>query len=165
VKRFLSIFLILAAIAVAGPAFAIDVQPGGRGAAVVTVGGPTVDRNDELIERCECDGGPLQQIVVFKTGGGSDIVRIDRLTAQILHTNDLTPQTVGAIYEVTNLLGAGENAIVLLVAVRDNVLGTVQTIAVRRTAFTWSAEGGAVLNTSLADLQASVRSAAPAPGA
>lgn len=159
-KRLLLIAIVSVGLASA-PAFAIDAQPGGRGEAVVTIGAATVDRNDQVVERCECDGGPLQEIVVNKTGGGTVIARIDRLTGQLLRTSDTSPQTVGAIFSVTNLLGGGENAIVLLVAVRDNVLGTVQNIAVRRTAFTWSVETGAVLNTSLADLQASVRAAAP----
>jgi hypothetical protein len=164
-KRLLLIALVSAGLVAGSPAFAIDVQAGGRGGAAVTVGAATVDRNDQIVERCECDGGPLQEIVVNKTGGGTVIARIDRLTAQTLRTNDLTPQTVGQIFQVTNLLGAGENAIVILVAVRNNILGTIQTIAVRRTAFTWTPENGAILTTSLADLQASVRSYAPAPGA
>jgi len=63
--RLLSVPLALIGLLVlaAAPAFALDAQPGGRGDATVTVGAATVDQNDMVIERCECDGGPLQSIV------------------------------------------------------------------------------------------------------
>lgn len=144
-------------LAIASPAAAIDVQPGGRGGAEFTLGAVVIDRNDMQIDRCECDGGPLQEIVVHTPDGGGTIVRIDRLTAQLIRTNDQTPVVIGAIYEVTNLLGVdADNAIVLLVAVRDGALGPVQTIAVRRSAFSWTLEGGAVLNAGIAEIRAAV---------
>lgn len=164
-KHFLSVAVVAAALAFAAvsPAAAIDVQAGGRGGAEVTVGAPTVDRNDVVIDRCECDGGPLLQITVH-TSGADRVVPIDRITAQLIRTTDPVPAVIGAVYQVTNMLGAGENAIVLLVSVRDNVLGAVQTIAVRRSAFIWT-DSGPVLNTTMADLRASIERAMAGAGA
>ena len=146
--------LSIAALAIV-PASAIEAQPGGgvAGGASVTIGQATTDENDQEVDRCECDGGPLEAIVVAVEGGGEATVAVDRIVGQIARTND--GAEVGTVSNVTNR----EKAIVITIRVDDGVLGTVERIAVRRTAF-YMADGVVVIDTSLSDLRSSVSAAA-----
>jgi hypothetical protein len=141
------------------PASAIDAQPGGGviGGAVVTVGQDVTDANDQTIDRCECDGGPLEAVVVNVEGGGTDTIRIDRIVGLAVRTSDGVD--IGRVGNVTNLRVG--TAIVATVMVDEGVLGTVERIAVRRTAF-YIGDGVLVIETSLADLRSSVLAAAAA---
>ena len=141
------------AVIVMVPAAAIDVQPGGRGGAAVTVGEATTDDGDVVLDRCECDGGPLEAMEVYTQGGGTRTVRLERVTGTVIRTRDFV--TVGMIIDVSNL--TRDNAIVLVVRVDDGVLGTVERIAVRRTGFYWT-DGGMIIDTTIGDLQSSVQS-------
>lgn len=138
------------------PAWAIDVQPGGKGGAAVTVGQAITDDDDETIDRCECDGGPLESIVVNIAGGGTDPVRVDRVVGASARTND--GFAVGAVIKADN--NTGDNAIVIIVRVDDDSL-PVDRIAVRRTAFYYD-DGVIIIDTSMADLLSSVQSGANA---
>ena len=137
------------------PAWAIDVQPGGKGGATVTVGQATTDDNDETIERCDCDGGPLEVIVV-RVASGTDSVRIDRIVGASARTSDGVQ--VGAVIKADN--NSGDNAIVIIVRVDDDAL-PMDRIAVRRTAFYYD-DGIIVIDTSMADLLSSAQAAANA---
>ncbi|MHA1559495.1 MAG: hypothetical protein ACTSWI_02350 [Alphaproteobacteria bacterium] len=137
------------------PAWAIDVQPGGKGGASVTVGEATTDDGDEIIDRCECDGGPLEVIVV-RVARGTDPVRIDRIVGASARTSDGVQ--VGVVIKADN--NTGDNAIVIIVRVDDDAL-PMDRIAVRRTAFYYD-EGVIVIDTSMADLLSSVQAAANA---
>jgi hypothetical protein len=141
------------------PAAAIDVQPGGGvvGGATVTVGQATTDGNDQTIDRCECDGGPLEAVVVNVEGGGTASMRIDRIIGLTVRSSD--GAAVGRVINVTNLRVGG--AIAVTVGVEGGVLGTVERIAVRRTAF-YVGAGVLVIETSLDDLRSSVLAAAGA---
>lgn len=132
-------------------ASAIDAEPGGGiiGRAEVTIGVATTDANDETIDRCDCDGGPLEAIVVRVSGGGEDTVRIDRIVGQTVRTNDGV--AIGPVLNVTNK----GSAIVITVRVDDGVLGTVERIAVRRTGF-YMEDGVVVIDTTMSDLSRSV---------
>lgn len=138
------------------PAWAIDVQPGGKGGASVTVGQATTDDDDEIIDRCECDGGPLESIVVRVAGGGTDPVRVDRVVGASARTSDGV--AVGAVIKADN--NTGDNAIVIIVRIDDDSL-PMDRIAVRRTAFYYD-DGIIIIDTSMADLLSSVQSAANA---
>ena len=142
------------------PAAAIDAEPGGGiiGGATVTIGVATTDGNDDTVDRCECDGGPLEAIVVAVEGGGEETVAIDRLVGSTARTSDGVE--VGPVINVTNK-GA---AIVLTVRVDDGVLGTIERIALRRTAFYW-ADGAVVIETNIGDLRSSINSAVGGAGA
>jgi hypothetical protein len=154
---------ILAAISLAAlaawPAAAIDVQPGGGvvGGATVTVGQDVTDANDQTIDRCDCDGGPLDAVVVKVEGGGTQTIRIDRLVGLVARSSD--GAEVGRVINVTNLRVGG--GIVVTVQVNGGVLGAVERIAVRRTAF-YFGSGAVVIETSLDDLRSSVLAAAGA---
>ena len=137
------------------PAWAIDVQPGGKAGAAVTVGQATTDDDDEIIDRCECDGGPLEVIVV-RVAGGTDPVRLDRIVGAVARTNDGVQ--VGTVIKADN--NTGDNAIVVIVSVQDGAL-PVGRIAVRRTGFYYQ-DGIVIIDTTMADLLSSVQSAANA---
>ena len=141
------------------PAGAIDVQPGGGviGGATVTVGQAVTDANDQTIDRCECDGGPLEAVVVNVEGGGTETMRIDRIVGLAARSSDGVE--VGRVINVTNLRVGG--AIVVTVRVDGGVLGAVERIAVRRPAF-YVGDGVLVIETSLGDLRSSVLAAAGA---
>ncbi len=154
---------LLAALSIAAlaalPAAAIDVQPGGGviGGATVTVGQDATDANDQTIDRCDCDGGPLEAVVVNVEGGGTATMRIDRIIGLTARSSD--GAEVGRVINVTNLRVGG--GIVVTVSVNGGVLGTVERIAVRRTAF-YVGAGVLVIETSLDDLRSSVLAAAGA---
>jgi hypothetical protein len=133
------------------PASAIDAEPGGGiiGRAAVTIGEATTDGNDETVDRCDCDGGPLEAIVVRVSGGGEDTVRIDRIVGQTARTNDGV--AIGLVLNVTNK----GSAIVITVRADGGVLGTVERIAVRRTGF-YLEDGVVVIDTTMSDLRRSV---------
>ncbi len=135
------------------PASAIDAQPGGIGGAVATVGAPTTDDDDQTIDRCECDGGPLERITVFDQGGGTDVVRIDSLMGATVRTTDGTE--IGVIVRVSN--NSGDNAIVILVEVRGDAL-PVARFAVRRTGF-YVDGGNVTIDTDAGDLAQSIQAA------
>lgn len=136
-------------------AWAIDTQPGGPAHAVVTVGAATTDDNDTTVDRCECDGGPLEAITVH-TRGRDEVVRRDRLEGQPIVTTDGI--RVGLITAVSN---TDHEAIVLIVQLDAGVIGDFTRIAVRRTAFYYD-DGAIILNTTMSDLSASVTAGAAA---
>lgn len=138
------------------PATAIDAQPGGIGGAVATIGAPTTDDDDQTIDRCECDGGPLERITVFGQGGGTELVRIDRLMGATVATTDGVE--IGVIVRVSN--NSGDNAIVLVVEVRGDAI-PVERFAVRRTGF-YVEGGGVTIDTTASDLAQSIQGAANA---
>ena len=157
-KRYLGVIataVSLAMIAIV-PASAIDAQPGGIGGAVATIGAPTTDANDQTIDRCECDGGPLERITVFNQGGGTEVVRIDSLVGAVARTSDGVQ--IGTVVRVAN--NSGDNAIVLIVQVRDDAI-PVERFAVRRTAF-YVGGGIVTIDTTSGDLSQSVQAAANA---
>ena len=134
------------------PASAIDVETGGRGGAAVTVGEATVDDDDVTIDRCECDGGPLERITI-RVGGGTDEVAIDNIVGAVARTSD--GETVGEVIRADN--NTEDNAIVIIIEVADGAL-PVARIAVRRTAF--YLDGSViVIDTTMADLRQSIQSA------
>ena len=157
-KRYLGVLAAAVSLTLVAvvPASAIDAQPGGVGGAVATVGAATTDDDDETIDRCDCDGGPLERITVFDQGGGTEVVRIDRLVGAMARTSDGIQ--VGAIVRVTN--NSGDNAIVILIQVRDDAM-PVERFAVRRTGF-YVDDGIVVIDTTLSDLTQSIQSAANA---
>ena len=143
-------------------AWAVETQPGGPNGAVVTVGDPTTNDDDETIERCQCDGGPLEAITVH-TDRGDDVVRIDQLVGRVARTND--GQRVGQVIKATNVnFNPGIGGIVLVVAVDDGLMGDVQRIAVRRTAFYYQ-DGVIIIETNMDDLRQSVSAGAAGAGA
>ncbi len=142
----------------ANSAWAVATQPGGPNSSTVTIGNPVTDGNDVQIDRCECDGGPLEAITVH-TDRADAVVRIDRLVGQIARTSDGI--RVGNIVHATN---TEHDAIVLVIQLDDGLIGTVQRIAVRRTAFYYS-DGVVIIDTTMADLQQSVLAGAAGAGA
>ncbi len=140
------------------PAWAIDAQPGGPSHATATIGAPTTDDNDVTVDRCECDGGPLEAITVH-TRSRDEVVRRDRLEGQPIVSSDGV--RVGLVTAVSN---TDHEAIVLIVQLEDGLIGDFVRIAVRRTAFYYD-DGAIVINTTMADLAASVTAAAAGAGA
>jgi hypothetical protein len=140
---------------VVGAAWAVPTQPGGPFGSDVTVGEPITDDNDTTIDRCECDGGPLEEIVVH-TDRDDEVVGLDRLNSQIAFTNDGV--RVGRIVKVTN---AAHEAIVIVIQLDEGLIGDLQRIAVRRTAFYYD-DGAIIITTTMDDLQQSVLAGAEA---
>lgn len=139
-------------------AWAIDTQPGGPNHAAVTVGAAVTDANDMTVDRCECDGGPLEAIMVH-TRGADQAVRRDRLVGQPITTSDGV--RVGQITAVTN---TDHEAIVIIVQLDEGVIGDVTRIALRRSAFYYD-DGAVIIDATLADLSASVMAGAAGAGA
>lgn len=157
-KKYLALLtgaIALAAVTVV-PAAAIDAQPGGRGGAVATIGAPVTDDDDETIDRCECDGGPLEAIVLPVEGGGTEVIRIDRVVNSVVRTTDGVE--IGRVIRADN--NNGDLAIVLIVQVNEGVL-PADRIALRRTAF-YIADGIVIIETTASDLASSIQGVAGA---
>lgn len=141
------------------PAAAIDAQPGGRAGAVATIGEDKLDAGDVVVNRCECDGGPLEAIEVRTQNGGTRTVRIDEMEGTVIRTNDVVAVEVGTVFGIGN--ADGDIAITIMVLVKEGVLGAAERIAVRRTGFYWTPTG-LVIDAGIADLERSVAAAAAA---
>ncbi len=132
------------------PAAAIDVQNGGRAGAAVTVGEAVTDQNDETLDRCECNGGPLEEVELFRRGGGTRTTDVEDIDGAIVETTDGV--LVGTVIGMGN--NSGDNAILIYVEVEAGVLGDVERINVRRTGFFW--DDHPVINTTIGDLRDSI---------
>lgn len=135
---------------VATPALAIDVQAGGRANAFATIGEAVTDENDQELDRCECEGGPLEEIEAQTGRGGWDAVPRDDFSGATVKTDDGT--TIGTVIGMGNL--SEDDAIVIYVRVEGGVLGDIERLNLRRTGFYW--DDGVVIDTTLADLESSL---------
>ena len=135
---------------VATPALAIDVQAGGRANAFATIGEAVTDENDQELDRCECEGGPLDEIEAHTRSGGWTAVARDDFSDASVKTTDGT--VIGTVIGMGNM--SGDNAIVIYVRVEGGVLGDIERLNIRRTGFYWA--DGVVIDTTLADLESSL---------
>lgn len=138
------------------PALAIDAQPGGRGGAAATIGAPVTDADDQEIDRCECNGGPLEEVELFRSGGGTRTTDIEDIIGAVVETRDGV--VVGTVTRMGN--NSGDGAILIYVLVEPGVLGDVERINVRRTGFYW--DGQPIIDTTIGDLRNSVEDAVAA---
>ncbi|MCC6735634.1 MAG: hypothetical protein IT534_05840 [Bauldia sp.] len=144
----------LAILAMVTPTWAITVTAGGWAQADATIGEDVVDENDIIVKPCDCE--PVAnpgQFRVYNSGGSLVRVHWENIEGTTITTTD--GETVGTVLSVQN---DGRKQILLIVGVNAGVLGAVDRIAVRRTGFYWTGSA-AVIDTSLADLRASISAA------
>jgi hypothetical protein len=144
----------IAVVAMVTPTWAITVTPAGWAQADATIGEDVVDDDDIIVKPCDCE--PVANPGQFRVrNAGGSLVRVhwENIEGTTITTTDGT--AVGTILSVQN---DGRKQILLIVAVNAGVLGGVDRIAVRRTGFYWTGSA-AVINTTIADLAASVRAA------
>ncbi len=137
---------LLIAAAAAMPALAIDAQAGGRGDAVATIGEAIKDQFDKELDRCECMGGPLEEIEVRDAAGEWTTIAREDFADAVVTTNDGV--VIGTVAGLTNT--SDDRAIVIQVAVDGDVLGGAERINVRRTGFHWV--DGPVIDATLDEL-------------